>query len=158
MFSRRRWPALLFAAVAASSACWRWTPDWTPLQGPVPEDQELSQTRYLLWSAQVRRRIARGLMHGDLSLREAAACFRQVNALRPAGLPSGSSYHQGNSEEERLCRQVIQYVHVLLEEERQEDGLLRHLEAELAERVRQGNLRLSAPPSGIVEWFDLAKR
>jgi hypothetical protein len=164
MLVRQLWPALAFVAAAVAVVCWRWSPDGSAGRAPdhgtlsderQPREEEYeSQLRYLTWSYAGRVRVGRALIRGDLTLWEAAACFRQVEALRPPRLRASSELHRGGSEEERLCRHVIEYVRVALEEEMEDDGLLRRLEAELEERVRRGDLRLPAPPSGLVGRFD----
>jgi hypothetical protein len=49
---------------------------------------------------------------------------------------------------------VITYVRAILEEGPEEDDLTPRLEAELAERVRRGGLRLPGAPPGLVGRFD----
>jgi hypothetical protein len=168
MLSRQSWPALAFAAVTAVAVCWHLSPDggaWRALYQGTRSDEEYPRDeehepklRYLTWSHAVRARVAQALVRGELTLGEAAACFRQVNALRPPGLRSSAEHFRGGSEEERICRQVIRYVGVALEDETRDGGLVLHLEAELEGRVRRGDLRLPSPPSSLVGRFDLDAR
>jgi hypothetical protein len=158
--SRQVWPVLVFAAAAVAVACWRGSPDGGAGRALGPgritheeyswDEEYESQRRYLAWSYPVRLRTGQALRRGDLTLWEAAACFGQVEALRPPRLRANSEFHRGATLEERLCRHVIEYVRVALEEEREDDRLIQRLEAELDERVRRGDLRLPAPPSDLV--------
>jgi hypothetical protein len=164
MLSRQLGPVLVVAAAAVAVFCWHRSPDWGAWEGPGPaspaikeypwNEEEAARMRYLNWSSPVRERVGRALIRGELTLWEAAASFRQVEALRPPGLRAHSELHRGGSEEERLCRHVIRYVRVLLEDDREDDDLVLELEAELEERVSRGDLRLLAAPPGLVGWFD----
>ncbi len=63
---------------------------------------------------QEKERIAGELIDGRLTLFEAAARFRRLNAEPPAAPPPLS--YPGDSEEERLCRQVIRWASHRLQE------------------------------------------
>jgi len=63
---------------------------------------------------QEKERLAGELIDGRLTLFEAAARFRRLNAEPPAPPPLALSY-PGDSEEERLCRQVIGWASRRLE-------------------------------------------
>jgi hypothetical protein len=54
-------------------------------------------------------RLAAEVVGGRLTLLEAAARFRRLNHDDPPAVPL-DVYYPGDSEEERLCRQVIAYV------------------------------------------------
>jgi hypothetical protein len=164
MLSRQLGPVLVVAAAAVAVACWHRSPDWGAWEGPDPSSQAIQEypwdeehavrMRYLIWSYPVRERVGRALFRGELSLWEAAACFLAVEAQRPAGVRAGSELHRGGSVEERLCRHVIEYVRVALEDDGAEDDLARGLEAELEERLCRGDLQLPASPPGLVGRFD----
>jgi hypothetical protein len=165
MLTRRTWLVILAALVAVAAYChwsidrdgWRTCCGTAEPPGPSFEEAKL-QIRYLHWSCLVRDRIARALIRGELTLSEAAACFQSVNARRPPGVSSGSDGHPGSSEEERLCRHVLEWVRVELADQVPNAGLLLRLEAELEEQLRQSDLRLPALPPGFVERFDLDRR
>jgi hypothetical protein len=59
-----------------------------------------------------KRRATRELLAGRLTLTQAAACFRDVDAA--SGLPSTvlQGYARGTTEEERWCRQVIAWAEI----------------------------------------------
>jgi hypothetical protein len=165
MLSRRSWLAGLGALVALATCCpWplddsaRQTSD-LPLEPWAPSvEKREAWSQYLKWSCQVREEITHALRRGELTLWEAAVCFREVNTRRPPGVVSGSELHPGSSEEERLCRHVIQWTRIVLMDEMQTDGLLLRLEAELEERLGQGELRLPELPTGFVDRFDPGDR
>jgi hypothetical protein len=66
--------------------------------------------------------------------------------------------HRGASEEERLCRHVIQFMWQELPDELRDDTPLLRLTAELDECVRRGELRLPEAPPGVFEPFDPDRR
>jgi hypothetical protein len=160
ILSRQSWPLLVITAVLVT-ACWRWCAVWNawrtsvvaPAEDPEGDAVFRLKIRYLDWGSRARSRIAQSVLRGDLSLWEAAACYRRIDAVRPPGLRPASMGHRGASEEERLCRHVIRFMWQELVEEMRDDGPLLQLTAELDERVRRGDLRLPEPP-GVVEPFE----
>ncbi len=161
--SRQLGPVLIVATAVVAVCCWRRPPDRGTGEGADPgsrvsqgypwNEEEAARLRYLNWSYLVRVGLVRALLRGELSLWEAAACFRQVEAQRPPKVRPGSEVHRGGSEDERFCRHVLAYVCVELEDSG-EEGLALELESELDERVRQGDLRLPAAPPGLVGRYD----
>jgi hypothetical protein len=108
--------------------------------GPVdlPERERAAH----LCRSVARRRVALDLAAGRLTLLEAAEHFRDLNGSYP-----GFSWYQfrhhfpGSSDDERHCRQVIQFV--ALETETGPAAVARkRLEAELEGHLRRGTLRL----------------
>jgi hypothetical protein len=92
--------------------------------------------------SEARRRVAQDLAAGRLTLLEAAEHFRDLNGSYP-----GFNWYQfrrhfpGSSDDERHCRQVIQFV--ALETETGPAAVARQrLEAELEGHLRRGTLRL----------------
>ena len=94
--ARQLGPVLVFAVAAVLITCWRGRPDWgagrapdrglVTDEGTAADDEYGPQRRYLAWSYPVRLRVGRALLAGDITLWEAAACFRQVEALSPPRL------------------------------------------------------------------------
>jgi hypothetical protein len=67
--------------------------------------------RNTLSRLQARAVIVRAVVAGRMSLREAAARFRDIDATMPADFRDhGRSDYSGATEEERLCRKVIHSV------------------------------------------------
>jgi hypothetical protein len=114
-----------------------------------------------------KEQIAREVAGGLRSLVSAAALFRELNRLEPAapelaisdGYPS-SFRPRARTDEERLCRQVVNWVVKLVRRERPEqaDAVATRLDAEfLAERQARGAIRL--PDSSSLESVEeLLKR
>jgi hypothetical protein len=166
--SRQLGPVLVVAAAAIAVVCWHRPPDgdavWDPGRNSRaikehPWDEEhAARMRYLNWSYPVRVRVGRALLRGELSLWEAAACFRDLEAQRPPGLRAGSEVHRGATAEERHCRHVITFARAAFEEGSEVGDPAPRLEAELEERVRRGDLRLPGAPAGLVGRFDRGAR
>src|SRR5262249_49503781 len=123
ILSRQSWPLLVIAAVLVT-ACWRWCADWNAWrtaavapEDPAGDEEYQLKLRYLDWGSRQRSRIAQSVLRGDLSLWEAAACYREIDAVRPPGLRAGWMGHRGASEEERICRHVIRFMWQELVEE-----------------------------------------
>jgi hypothetical protein len=75
--------------------------------------------------------VAREVIAGRMTLAEAAARFRTIDASRPPHLPVHLDVVPGSSDEERICRQVIAYVENNLEGRPDRDAVLARLEADL---------------------------
>jgi hypothetical protein len=91
-----------------------------------------------------RGRVVDELRLGRIGLLEAAARFRDLNAVRPDGARDLPRCCPGDSEQERCCRQVISWVRGRPEGASAEAaGLPDKLEEELRERLgRDGTVRL----------------
>jgi hypothetical protein len=78
-------------------------------------------------------RVADDLISGRLTLFEAAALFRRWNAEGAAPPANVALYYAGDSEEERVSRQVIRWAEVVMRQRYPEgaDALTKRLEAEL---------------------------
>jgi hypothetical protein len=116
-----------------------------------------------------KRRLAREVIAGRLSLWQAAAQFGALNRLPPEAaylsridLSARPPHLSPRTDEERLCWQVISYVEAeLWEEPGRARSVVARLEAELQEGLRkQGRIRLPAPPSParLQELLDQARQ
>src|SRR5262249_15863051 len=94
------------------------------------------------WRVAAREQIVRALIRDQITLPEAAAHFRRLDELRDVTLPSSFSRYPGDSDEERVCRQVIRYAAVQFPEGPQRDECVGRLEYELAEQLCGGSVRL----------------
>jgi hypothetical protein len=113
-----------------------------------------------------KNRISRDVIVGRLSLVEAAALFGALNRLPPQATPLSLADRRGSplriparTEEERLCRQVVEYVRWALVEEpdRAEDPVAR-LNAEFKEELdKQGSIHLP-DTSALVSAQELLKQ
>ncbi len=90
-----------------------------------------------------KRQIVRELRAGRLSLAEAAARFRALDRFMPDALYSFTLRQgfPGRSDEERLCRKLIDFLRVEEADQAGTARLVGRLEAELAEHLRR-----SGPP------------
>jgi len=74
-----------------------------------PGEEDLAVQRRIL----EKNRVARELIDGRLTLVEAAAIFRRLNAMPPCSTALLANYCAGDSEAEQLCRQVILWARAL---------------------------------------------
>jgi hypothetical protein len=100
------------------------------------------------WEA--KERITENVISGQMTLREGAARFRSVYARRPSNpfcVPKTDLF-AGASEGERLCRQIIQWVKMRLENHASRDQVVARLTAELqANLAGQGCVCLPECPA-----------
>jgi hypothetical protein len=91
-----------------------------------------------------RDEVLTAVIEGRCSLQEAAGHFWELNRSMSAfQWPSFRRAYPGATDAERCCRHVIRHVALRLEEEpARRDAVVRRLEAELAECLRCGPLRL----------------
>jgi hypothetical protein len=123
--------------------------------GPVKEQdaQALQEQNAEATLKAIQRRIAakelivKNLIDGRITLFEAAALFRDLNHAYPE-LPSVDA--PGDSEEEKLCQQVLRWVKMVLETAEPTDrDILAHLEEELRRHKQQnGKVILQYPERG----------
>jgi len=66
--------------------------------------------------ANVRKHIVEELIDGRLTLPEAASQFGELNTKDPQTMTAIQSTLTGDSDQERLCRQVLMHVKVALED------------------------------------------
>ena len=143
-------------------------PTADPTESPVAGSEELSPSTM---SARLfaKMLVAADAAAGRLSLVEAAALFRELHRLPPGPLPiqsvlenrCWSKHLPDRTEDEQLCLWVIGYIFG-----QPDDGLpsgsaaaVQRLEAEFAEELSRGNIRLPAvPPAAIEELIDRARR
>jgi hypothetical protein len=114
-----------------------------------PGDKAEQQIRALLDRSSRKRHLVGELLAGRLTLLEAAGQFRAVNRAPPRFHWEGfRAFYQGDSDEERHCREVVALVEMELEET---DPCLRlatgaRLVCELETRLRRGRLCLPEVP------------
>jgi hypothetical protein len=87
-----------------------------------------------------KTRVTAQLLDGDLTLFEAAALFRRANEDGYPTLPPSLSLYQGDSEEETLCLQVIDWAEAQLLESFPRSGdweIIAHLKDELRRHKEQ---------------------
>jgi len=94
--------------------------------------------------AEAKNQVAGEWINGEITLPEAAEEYRTINASRPPHLPASLKGYPGNSEEERLCRQVMMYAEFILRGRSDAKAVLARLESELETYVAK--IR-STPPS-----------
>jgi hypothetical protein len=145
--------AVTLLGVAVSGAALFWserdaTPEGEERRLPAPAEQatragqEAEQLerrqQALLRLVAARRQVAADVIAGRLTLLEAAARFRDLNAETPA-FEDCNRIYPGNSPEERFCRLVIDQVESEMEEEPEQAAeLRRRLEAELRQHLGSG--------------------
>jgi hypothetical protein len=111
--------------------------------GPGP-DPSAPNTAVLL-RLQAKTRMAREVVAGRLSLAEAAAEFKALDAYAPPG--PGFIFPEGSAEmsaDEYYCRNVIDWAAAEAPRERAAE-VRRQLQAELNAQLRGGTLRLPDP-------------
>jgi hypothetical protein len=128
--------------------------DWVRKQWDLPEKiwllgEEWQRSRELTAQAEViirrieaKDRIARAVLDGCLSLPEAVQCFRAFDRDRSDfDIEYFRTSVPGASDAERYCRHIIRWVRMCAKN-RPDQGkeVLRHLEAELQQLVRDGGL------------------
>jgi hypothetical protein len=99
---------------------------------PDPRSAEIER------SLREKDQVARAVIDGRLTLVEAAARFRAINASRPANLPVCLDQYPGKTDEERVCREVIGYVETRLPEQPGTSAFLARLESELEAHLAAG--------------------
>src|SRR5690242_16865673 len=126
--------AAITAGVVAACVCRsaREHPHGVQLCGPSPD---------IAARIEAKNRLAREVLAGRLSLPEAAAAFKALDAAGPAKARRCPST---TLDDEGLCRKVISWVEAIAPPGEGEEAACR-LEAELDERVRQDTLRLPDP-------------
>jgi len=106
----------------------------------IEQGHELdAQIEESLQRCKAKEDLVRAVIAGELTLLEAAARFRDVNASWPKARAVVQQAYTGLPYEHALCRQVIAYAEVELRGQGsdQKDRVLRGLEAELAEHLRR---------------------
>jgi hypothetical protein len=106
----------------------------------IEQSHELdAQIEESLQRCKAKENSARALIAGQLTLLEAAARFRTVNASWPKARTFLQHAYAGLPYEHALCRQIIAYAEAELRHQgsAQKDSVLHRLEAELAEHLRR---------------------
>jgi hypothetical protein len=78
-----------------------------PEAAPGAPEEEVALLSRL---TQEKRAVAGRLIAGKITLAEAAALFRAINARRPKTFPLCPEPFPGRTDEERICRQVLAHV------------------------------------------------
>jgi hypothetical protein len=122
----------------------------------VAEDEYQRQERLTERMAEMRQRIAarlqvrEGVLAGRITLREAAARFRALQRQSPHAARATEQMetrYPNQSEGERFCREVIEYIRTFLDKTSPTARVLARLEKELEERLRNdGRIRLANGP------------
>jgi hypothetical protein len=94
-------------------------------------------------SVEEKDEIAQAIIDGRMTLVKAAARFRAINASRPPAWPDRLDLYPGQTDEERVCRQVIRYVESNLADRPDASAILARLESEL-----QAHLATHRPTHG----------
>jgi hypothetical protein len=98
-----------FAAVDLDVGTWPQT--WRALDQAQREEEELlPKMEAVRERRQVKRALAADLAAGRLGLAEAVARFREMGRGVPYFVETLRTYEPGASDEERLCRHVIDWV------------------------------------------------
>jgi hypothetical protein len=155
----KRWPSLLLASVLTGALVVVFCPHVPdPAEGITPPETEALAEGFpetVVLRVAAKRQIAREVAAGRRSLVEAAALFGALNRLPPetARLSLSDAYPSplsapAQTEDERLCRQVIEWVDYMLRtesDERAAAGVAR-LNEEFQENLRRhGTVRLPDP-------------
>jgi hypothetical protein len=101
----------------------------------------------VFWAIGRRSAMVSDLVAGRSTLFETAAGFRAVQQVKTKYTGPVPMHIPGDTEEERLCRQVIMHVQERLRDGPNETAVLEGLEKELREHLeRYGTIRLPEPP------------
>ena len=106
----------------------------------MEESRELdAQIEESIQRCKAKEDVVRDVIAGELTLLQAAARFRDVNASWPKARAVVQQAYAGLPYEHALCRQVIAYAEAELRHQGsvQKDSVLDRLEAELAEHLRR---------------------
>ena len=107
---------------------------------PIEQSRELdAQIEESIQRCKAKEDLVREVIAGRLTLLEAAARFRDVNASCPKARTFLQRAFASLPYEHALCRQIIAYAEAELRDQGsdQKDRVLHRLEAELAEHLRQ---------------------
>lgn len=125
-----------------------------PVQSLAAETEGLASQEIVTLRSGARDQIARDVIAGRLSLVQAASLFGALNRIPPQSpklsildLQVSRLRVQARTDDERLCRQVVECVGwELAEEPDRADAALARLEAEFKEELRkEGTIRLPSP-------------
>lgn len=101
-------------SLLGSCLVWAWRDSRQP--GPQAAGAALfpppPEVHLLAGRSAAKRRVVGRLLRGEMTLPQAAACFRRLNAEPPACPDQHFRHLPGGSDEEKLCRQVIDWATV----------------------------------------------
>jgi hypothetical protein len=101
-------------------------------QEVLPSDSSVAAMQRFL---EERDQVVQAVIDGKITLVKAAARFRAINASRPPGLAVHLDLYAGQTDEERICRQVITYVESKLAGRPEASAILARLESELQDHL-----------------------
>jgi hypothetical protein len=122
-----------------------------PLQGTEARNRDLraeleAKDQATLHRIAVKEQLIQEVIAGRVSLMEAAAQFRALNATQPRFMEIIRDFYAGATDEECLCKNVLGYVATYLGEGAKNHEVYRRLNADLAQRLAQGQLALPDVP------------
>ena len=142
----RRIIALALAGTAVGLVgglvAYRWAVQRGPsVPFPTEDDTRRAELQAILGRMARKHQVAGDVIAGRLSLLEAAAAFRDLDAEGPPNIPIPirQAFSAAASDDEAYCRSVLEYVGSAPPE------LTRRLTDELNARLRDGALRLPEP-------------
>jgi hypothetical protein len=128
LYQGRNW--LVGEEGAHDGGGWRASFSAHPSQEMLPPDSDVTVIQRCI---EARGQVAREVIAGRLTLLEAAARFQAISLSRPSHLPVSHAAYSGDSDEERLCRQVIAYVDFELQGRPDRSAVVAKLNSELRE-------------------------
>jgi hypothetical protein len=148
---------LFLLLVLGTCAAWRIAPALPDGTGQSALDQEVERAGQLQRQldelnrrSEIKERITKQFLTGDITLLEAAASFRNVNR-QSADFPIGSAaLLPGRTEEEKTCNQVLFWVAAVLSahEDQDADEIIAELREELEAHIRESGAPL-LPAVGV---------
>jgi hypothetical protein len=102
--------AILVAAIRDGSPPGAGVRGEKPLPEVAPGPPKEDDVAFLTRLTQEKREVTGRLVAGRITLAEAAALFRDINARRPKCFPLFLEPFPGRTDEERVCRQVLAHV------------------------------------------------
>jgi hypothetical protein len=122
---------------------------WQAIPAASKQDPDIEKGQIIVKRIMAKERVIVALVEGNLGLFEAAAWFRELNQWPPELADVHWQSLPGRSDGEKLCRQVLHWTRIRLEETvtaSQAHARLEALEAELADHIAcRGKVVL--PPS-----------
>jgi hypothetical protein len=120
---------------------------WSPgnPEGDLDTKNRELEARTRLVSQRIERKqeLACEVARGKMTLLQAAAWMQKLNQSPPEfHWEWFRKWHAGRTDEERHCREAIDWVMIALEGDSKQQVVLERLEKELAEALRRGPVRL----------------
>lgn len=109
LLALQRGPAALFADCASFSVCFQRLDDEQEFSTRLDATREATIRR-----VEARMEITQALIDGRLTLREAAACYRDLNRTAPELQEVLQRTYSGKSPDEQVCRHVLALASMLM--------------------------------------------